>query len=171
MLEKVAVDVAVVAGLGVGAYIFRALDVKGTVAAALLGLLVMELGGFYPFLALLTFVILGVLATRYRFHEKSLLGAAQSRGGGIRSWGGNVLGNGLAALIFLTFEYFSRQDVFWAASFAAIATVNGDTLASELGKVFGKNPKLITTLKPSNQALTGGRSPGRGGSSSPSLDR
>ncbi|ASI98503.1 DUF92 domain-containing protein [Thermococcus celer] len=153
MLEKVAVDVAVVAGLGVGAYIFRALDVKGTVAAALLGLLVMELGGFYPFLALLTFVILGVLATRYRFHEKSLLGAAQSRGG-IRSWG-NVLGNGLAALIFLTFEYFSRQDVFWAASFAAIATVNGDTLASELGKVFGKNPKLITTLKPVKPGVNG----------------
>ena len=153
MLERVAVDLAVVAGLGIGSYRFKALDAKGAIAAALLGLSVMELGGVYPFAALLAFVVLGVLATKYKFREKSKLGAAQGRDG-IRSWG-NVLGNGLAALIFLAFEYFSQMDVFWAASFAAIATANGDTLASELGKIFGKNPKLITTLKPVKPGVNG----------------
>ncbi|WP_258084931.1 DUF92 domain-containing protein [Thermococcus thermotolerans] len=153
MLERVAVDLAVVAGLGIGSYRFKALDAKGAITAALLGLSVIELGGVYPFAALLTFVVLGVLATKYKFREKAKLGAAQSRGG-IRSWG-NVLGNGLAALIFLAFEYFSQMDVFWAASFAAIATANGDTLASELGKIFGKSPKLITTLKPVKPGVNG----------------
>jgi uncharacterized protein (TIGR00297 family) len=153
MLERAAVDIAVVAGLGFGSYRFKALDAKGALAAALLGLSVIELGGVYPFAALLTFVVLGVLATKYKFKEKAKLGAAQSRNG-IRSWG-NVLGNGLAAVIFLTFEYFSNMDVFWAASFAAIATANGDTLASELGKIFGKSPKLITTLKPVKPGTNG----------------
>ncbi|ASJ14195.1 DUF92 domain-containing protein [Thermococcus radiotolerans] len=153
MFERAAVDIAVVAGLGFGSYRFKALDAKGAVAAALLGLSVIELGGVYPFAALLTFVVLGVLATKYKFREKAKLGAAQSRNG-IRSWG-NVLGNGLAALIFLAFEYFSHMDVFWAASFAAIATANGDTLASELGKIFGKSPKLITTLRPAKPGTNG----------------
>ncbi|NJE60982.1 DUF92 domain-containing protein [Thermococcus sp. 21S7] len=153
MLERAAVDIAVVAGLGFGSYKFKALDAKGAVAAALLGLSVIELGGVYPFAALLTFVVLGVLATKYKFKEKARLGAAQSRNG-VRSWG-NVIGNGLAAVIFLAFEYFSRMDVFWAASFAAIATANGDTLASELGKIFGKSPKLITTLRPAKPGTNG----------------
>lgn len=153
MLERIAVDIAVVTGLGLGSYYFKALDAKGAFAAALLGLSVIELGGVYPFAALLTFVVLGVLATKYKFKEKAKLGAAQSRNG-IRSWG-NVLGNGLAAAIFLIFEHFSHMDVFWAASFAAIATANGDTLASELGKVFGKRPKLITNFKAVNPGTNG----------------
>ncbi len=153
MLERLTVDLAVVAGLGFGSYHFRALDAKGAVTAALLGLAVIELGGLYPFAALVTFVVLGVLATKYKFREKAKLGAAQSRGG-VRSWG-NVLGNGLATVIFLVFEYFSQMDVFWAATFAAIATANGDTLASELGKIFGKSPKLITNLKPAKPGTNG----------------
>ncbi|AFL94373.1 hypothetical protein CL1_0158 [Thermococcus cleftensis] len=153
MLERIAMDVAVAAGLGFGSYHFKALDAKGAVAATALGLVVIELGGLYPFLAMVTFVILGVLATKYRFREKTQLGAAQDKNG-IRSWG-NVLGNGLAAAIFLIFEHFSNMDVFWAAVFAAIATANGDTLASELGKVFGKSPKLITNLKPAKPGTNG----------------
>lgn len=153
MLERLAVDVAVMAGLSVGSYKIKALDTKGALAAAAIGLAVVELGGTYPLLAMITFVILGVLATKYKFREKAKLGLAQSRNG-VRSWG-NVLGNGLAAVIFLAFEYFSNMDVFWAATFASIATANGDTLASELGKVFGKRPRLITSLKPAKPGVNG----------------
>lgn len=153
MWERIAVDVAVMAVLGLGAYRVRALDGRGSLAAALIGLAVVEFGGLYPFLAMLTFVVLGVLATKYRFSEKAKIGAAQS-GNGIRSWG-NVLGNGLPAVIFLAIEYLVHRDVFWAASFAAIATANGDTLASELGKVLGKNPRLITSLKPARPGTNG----------------
>ncbi|ASJ10796.1 hypothetical protein A3L12_05525 [Thermococcus sp. P6] len=153
MFERLAMEAATVTVLGLFAHRLGALDARGTIGAALLGFAVMELGGVYPFVALLTFMVLGVLATRYRFGEKARLGVAQSKGG-VRGWE-NVIGNGLAAVIFLVFEYFSRMDVFWAASFAAIATVNGDTLASELGKVFGKNPRLITTLKPVKPGTNG----------------
>ncbi len=154
MLERLITDVAIVAVLGAVAYRLGALDGKGIFSAALLGLTVLELGGLYPFLALLTFVILGVLATKYRYNEKRKMGVAQSRGG-VRSWG-NVLGNGLAALLFVVLEAMSKKDALWAGTFASIATVNGDTLASELGKVFGKRPRLITTLQPVKPGTNGG---------------
>ncbi|WP_297419126.1 DUF92 domain-containing protein [Thermococcus sp.] len=153
MLGRIAADVAVVAVLGVGSYLTRALDAKGAFSAALLGLAVIELGGFYPFLALLAFVVVGVSATKYKFNEKARLGVAQESGG-IRGWE-NVVGNGLAATVFLIAEYLSHRDVFWAATFASIATVNGDTLASELGKVFGKAPRLITNFKPARTGTNG----------------
>jgi len=153
MWGRVAVDVAVMAVLGLGAYRVRALDKKGSLAAVLVGLAVVEFGGLYPFLAMLSFVVLGVLATKYRFSEKAKMGVAQSRNG-IRGWG-NVFGNGLPAVIFLAVEYLTHRDVFWAASFAAIATANGDTLASELGKVFGKKPRMITSLKPAKPGTNG----------------
>ncbi|WP_297499520.1 DUF92 domain-containing protein [Thermococcus sp.] len=153
MLGRLLIDTAVVAVLGLGSYRLKALDSGGATAAALLGLAVIELGGVYPFLALLTFVALGVLATKYRYLEKVRLGLAQSNGG-TRSWG-NVLGNGLAPLLFVLLEVLLKQDTLWAATFASIATVNGDTIASELGKVFGKRPRLITNLKPARPGTNG----------------
>jgi uncharacterized protein (TIGR00297 family) len=153
MLERLLIDGAVVAVLGLGSYRVKALDGKGATVATLLGLAVIELGGLYPFLALLTFVVLGVLATKYRYGEKVKLGLAQSNGG-TRSTG-NVLGNGFAALLFITLEFLVRRDVFWTATFASIATVNGDTLASELGKVFGRKPRLITNLQPAEPGTNG----------------
>jgi len=153
MLSRILADSAVVFVLGAGSYIFGALDLKGAISAAVLGLLVMELGGIYPFLALLTFVIMGVLATKYRFREKVRRGLAQANNG-VRSWG-NVIGNGLATLLFLIWEHHTHMDAFWAATFASIATVNGDTLASELGKVFGRRPRMITSLQPAEPGTNG----------------
>lgn len=145
--------VAVIAVLGTLAYKLKALDAKGTIAAALIGVTTIVFGGIFPFLALLTFVLLGVFATKYHLAEKIKRGIAQE-GKGTRSWQ-NVLGNGLAAVIFLLIEYYTKQDLFWAATFSAIATANADTLASELGKIFGKAPKMITNLKPANVGENG----------------
>jgi len=145
--------IAVIALLGILAYKTKALDGKGVAAAALVGITTIILGGILPFLALLAFVLLGVFATKYRFAEKVKMGIAQE-GKGIRSWQ-NVLGNGLAAVIFLLIEYHTKQDVFWAATFSSIATANADTLASELGKVFGKVPRMITNLKPAKVGENG----------------
>ncbi|WP_394356118.1 DUF92 domain-containing protein [Thermococcus stetteri] len=139
--------------LGILAYKSHALDIKGSAAAVFLGMGVLVFGGMWTFLALLAFLVLGVLATKYRYDEKVRRGLAQSNNG-TRSIG-NVLGNGLAVLVFLLVEAVVKEDVFWAATFASIATVNGDTLASELGKVLGRRPRLITNLKPVKPGTNG----------------
>ncbi|AMQ19226.1 DUF92 domain-containing protein [Thermococcus peptonophilus] len=146
MTLNIIADIITVLLLGILAYRSRALDANGSVAAGFLGLGVLVFGGIWTFLALLVFLILGVLATKYKYKEKVKKGLAQPNNGtrGL----GNVLGNGLAVLIFLLIETAVKEDIFWAATFASIATVNGDTLASELGKILGRRPRLITNLKP-----------------------
>ncbi len=145
MISNAVVDFVVLLGLAGLAYKVKALDLKGITAAFFVGFATLELGGIYPFVALFMFVFLGVLATKYRFKEKVQMGLAEDHRG-TRSWG-NVLGNGLAAVLFLILEHQLQMDVLWTAAFASIATANADTLASELGKILGRNPRMITNLK------------------------
>ena len=153
MISNSLMDFTVLLGMAVIAYTVRALDIRGIAAAFVVGFLVLELGGVYPFAALFMFVFLGVMATKYRFGEKIRLGLAEEHRG-MRSWG-NVLGNGLAAVIFVALEHYFRLDVLWAAVFASIATANADTLASELGKVMGKSPRMITNFKKARPGMNG----------------
>ena len=138
---------------GLIAYISKALDKRGSVVAVFLGMLILYFGGMYPFLALLAFVVMGVFSTKYRYYDKLRIGIAQEKNG-VRSWK-NVLGNGLAAGIFILFEHILHKDFLWVATFASIATANADTLASELGEVLGKNPRVITNLKPAKPGSNG----------------
>lgn len=140
-----ALNTALLAIAAVLVYKKGALDLKGILAAFFVGLITLELGGWIPFLALFVFLLTGTLATKFRYHEKAKRKIAEGKRG-VRSWG-NVLGNGLMATLLIVLEYITKKDVVWAATFAAIATANADTLASELGKVYGKAPRLITNLR------------------------
>ncbi|WP_083755784.1 DUF92 domain-containing protein [Pyrococcus horikoshii] len=135
--------IIVIPFLGYLAYKVKALDKKGSLIAILLGYAIIILGGYLPFLALLTFLIAGTLATRIKWNEKNALGLNED----VYRSVGNVLGNGLAPLLFLILEVLAEKDWGWAGVFSAIATANADTLASEIGKAFGKNPIMITTFR------------------------
>ncbi|WP_048148651.1 DUF92 domain-containing protein [Palaeococcus ferrophilus] len=137
-------DTALLAAAAILVYKKGALDLKGVVAAFFVGVITLELGGWIPFLALFVFLLTGTLATKFKYHEKARRKIAEGKRG-VRSWG-NVLGNGLVAALLIVLEYVTKKDVVWAATFASIATANADTLASELGKVYGRNPRLITNL-------------------------
>ncbi|AAL82053.1 DUF92 domain-containing protein [Pyrococcus furiosus DSM 3638] len=132
-------------------YKTKALDIKGIIAALLLGVIIVTLGGIIPFIALLAFLVMGTLATKFRYREKRKMGLIDES---IRSVG-NVLGNGLAPLLFVIVEFIIKQDFGWAGVLSSIAVANADTLASEIGKVFGKNPRIITNLKPAKPGEEG----------------
>ncbi|AMM53055.1 DUF92 domain-containing protein [Pyrococcus kukulkanii] len=129
--------------LAIISYKTKALDLWGTFTAFILGYFILSLGGWLPFLALFLFLISGTLATKFKIKEKKKLGLVDEKYRSI----GNVLGNGLAPLLFLIVEVIIKNDYGWAAVFASIATANADTLASEIGKPLGKNPRLITNFR------------------------
>jgi uncharacterized protein (TIGR00297 family) len=102
---------------------------------------------------MLSFFILGSLATKYKFEYKKRIGVEQGKGGamGYR----NVFSNGIvaaaAAILFGVFQ----QPVFIVMYVGAVATATADTLASEIG-VTGGIPYMITTLKKVPVGTNGG---------------
>ena len=152
------VVMAVIVGFAFGFFAFRAktADLSGLFSAALVGVILMVFAaphGAQWFLIMLSFFILGSLATKYKFEYKKRIGVEQGRGGarGYR----NVFSNGIvaaaAAVLFGVFQ----QPVFIVMYVGSVATAAADTLASEIG-VTGGIPYMITTLKKVPVGTNGG---------------
>ncbi len=95
---------------------------------------------------LFSFLLFGNLATRWRYRDKERLGVAEGRGGR-RSWvsvlsKGSVPG-GLGFLAVAT----DRPEPLALAVVGALATVTFDTVASELGPLYGRRAFRIWPLE------------------------
>ncbi len=143
------VVMAVIVGFTFGFFAFRAktADLSGLFSAALVGIILLVFAapqGAQWFLIMLSFFILGSVATRYKYEYKKRIGVEQGRGGA-RGYK-NVFANGIvaaaAAVLFGVFQ----QPVFIVMYVGCVATAAADTLASEIG-VTGGVPYMITTLK------------------------
>ena len=147
-VRRAAIAAASCAALGLAAALLRKLTVPGALAAALLGTLVAAWGGWGAFVALGTFFVLGVGATRLGRAVKEARGIAEPRGG--RRGVGNVLANGGMALVCALHAFAAGADagrVALVALVAALATAAFDTVSSEVGKAHGRTTILITTLR------------------------
>jgi len=133
----------------IGFLSFRAgaLNRSGAWAATLTGGLVFGLGGL-PWAALLLafFASSSVLSRAFR---RSKLTLDEKFSKGSRRDAGQVLANGgLGALLAAGSVLFPQGDWFWIAYIGAMAAVNADTWATELGVLSKTPPRLITTGKP-----------------------
>ena len=112
----------------------------GAIGGLIIGTLVLVMGGIDFFLLLISFFLLATLATRIGFHEKALMGGAQENQGkrGAKHAAANCAVPLLAAVLF---GWFDGADP-WLAIFycGAVATALSDTVSSELGQLFGRNP-------------------------------
>ncbi len=142
--------------LAVLIYRQRILDYKGTIIAIAMGGSIIYLAGFSWFLLLLTFLLLGYGATKYKYEYKESLKLAEANKG--RRSAANVLANGLVPTFFAVLWYTdgARDLAYVAGYIAAIATVTGDTLSSEIGVLSKKHPVLITTLEKVPPGTDGG---------------
>jgi uncharacterized protein (TIGR00297 family) len=119
----------------------KALDLKGIILAALIGLAVFVFGGIAEFTALTVFFAAAETATKYsraKLKTKHEIRTIQ-----------NIIGNSGAALIALFF--FPK-----IAFFGAISAALSDTVSSEIGMLSKKKPRLITNLKKEVEAGTDG---------------
>ena len=107
-------------------------------------------------IAIATYFIVGSAVTYIGISKKEKAGIAEKRSG-VRG-PENVWGSGLTALICAVGTLSSNPfytKLFILGYVASISTKLSDTVASELGKVYGKNTFLITTLKPVSPGTEG----------------
>ncbi|NPV62563.1 MAG: TIGR00297 family protein [Methanotrichaceae archaeon] len=140
--------------LGIGAYWAKAADSDAVMSATIICLLVILFGGLSWFFLLLAFYLLGGGFTRYGYRYKEKLGIAQSKGG-VRGYK-NVYSNSLVPLAMAICYGVYGSDLFVYAFIGAVATANGDTLASEIGETSKSPPIMITTLKEVEPGVDGG---------------
>ena len=118
----------------------------GAMAGALLGTAVYAAAGWPAWLLLLaTFVIVSV-ASRIGLQRKVLLGIEEEREG--RRGAGNAIANcGVAAAAALAVSATPHHTGALLALVAALTAAGSDTVASEIGKVWGRTTCLVTTLR------------------------
>ncbi len=139
--------------LGIITYRFSLLTADGSLAAAIVGLIIGLINPSWLIL-LFSFLIAGVIVTRYRFGEKEGKGVQEGRKGE-RGWQ-NVLSTGSVPLFIAILSLNGIDSGISSALFmVAIATAASDTLASEMG-VLSNRTYLITNFRSVKAGTNGG---------------
>lgn len=124
----------------VGAFTYnrKALDLWGTLAMVIMGIIIIFSAGISWLLLILIFLILSLVATRHSKYYKQNLGIYEGK-----RTAKNVISNGVVAFIMAAFGGYYLPLV--GGFIGAIATATADTLASEIGIL--QRPRLITTMR------------------------
>ena len=134
--------------LGVAWAGHRARTVSGAGAAtgALIGVAVFAGTGWQGWILLLVTFVAASMASRLGLRRKMLLGIAEERGG--RRGPGNAIANTGVAAVAALIAVSSTSTASAALAFAAALAAGGsDTIASEVGKAWGRRTWSITTLR------------------------
>lgn len=134
----------VVAGAG---YAVRTVTKAGALCGAALGTAIALTVGWGGWALLLATFALAVATSRLGLRRKTALGIAEERGG--RRGAGNAIANtGVAAAAGALAVLSYAHDAALIAFVAALAAGGSDTVASEIGKAWGRRTVLVPTLRP-----------------------
>ena len=142
------------AAVAAGSWRIRATDVGGSVSGFLMGVAIGLAAGWSWVVFLMAFLVLGTVATRYKYAAKTKIHAAQEKGGarGVT----NVVANGGVAAA-LAVLYLLHTDPLVAGMFvAAVASPAADTMATEIGVLSRSRPRLITDMSFTQAGTSGG---------------
>jgi uncharacterized protein (TIGR00297 family) len=134
---------ALAAALGFRA---RTVSASGAIGGAMIGIIIYACAGWRGWLLLFATFAAATLSSRLGLRRKTLLGIAEERGG--RRGAGNAVANtGVAAAAALLALLSPAHDTALVAFVAALAAGGSDTVASEVGKAWGRRTVLITALR------------------------
>ena len=137
------------------AYRARSLSRDGAFAAAFIGTVIFGLGGWQWAVLLLAFFISSSLLTHAFKNLKQGLEEKYSKSG--RRDAAQVFSNGGIAALFVVLHALLPQAAWtWAGFATALAAVNADTWATELGVLNPGPPRLITNLRKQVEKGTSG---------------
>ncbi len=149
--SRVALVAALPWALGVNAitgwlgYRARTVSRSGAIAGALVGSIIYVGGGAAAWALLLIVFLAASLTSRLGLARKEQLGIAEERGG--RRGAGNAIANvGVAAAAAIAAVTTPYAPAALVALVAALAAGGSDTVASEIGKAWGRSTFLVTTF-------------------------
>ena len=135
------------AGAATGAY-SKMLTPSGLLHSWALGVILWSSFGWQGWSLCVVYLLAGSRVTKVKMQDKVALGIGEGRGGkrGPENVWGSAATGALCALAALRWP--AHAAVLRLGYVASIATKLSDTFASEIGKAYGYNCFLITTLKP-----------------------
>lgn len=143
---------------------FRLLTVSGAIATAAVGFAAFGMGGGKFTIPLLTFFLTSSLLSRLGKRRKAIGGAKTPRGA-TRDYVQVLANSGAAAAIAVLFRLVGHR---WPVDetryllmlyLAALATVNADTWATEIGGLSPTAPRLLSNWKPAQPGASGAITP------------
>ena len=127
------------------AYALRMVSLGGALGGLVVGTTIYYCLGPRGFAVLALFVIGGSLLTRFGYGRKRRAGTAEAREG--RRGARNALANAGVAVACALLAAFTSSEAFTAAFVASLGAAFADTAESEVGQLYGRAPRLITTLR------------------------
>ena len=137
------------------AYRAHSLNKSGALAAIIVGTIIFGVGGWQWAVLLLTFFITSSALSRAFKKRKQGLDEKYSKGH--ERDAGQVFGNGGIATLFALLHGFFPEAIWpWLGFAAALAAVNADTWATELGVLSSHPPRMINNLSKQVEKGTSG---------------
>jgi uncharacterized protein (TIGR00297 family) len=140
------------------AWRLRSLKLSGAVAAAISGGLVFGLGGLSWAVLLLAFFISSSALSQIFSRRKAAVDPKYSKGSQ-RDWGQVLANGGLGAALAVLYGIYPQYGWIWIAFAGAMAAVNADTWATEVGFFSPVHPRLITNARQVEPGTSGGVTP------------
>ena len=140
--------------IGIAGYNRGALAFSGVVGAIVVGTLIFGFGGWTWGFLLVAFFTSSSLLSLYRSRDKALVSDRFAKGHR-RDLGQTLANGGLGALLAVAYGL-SPIPALFAAFVGAMATVNSDTWATEIGVLSRGAPRLITTGRTVPPGTSGG---------------
>jgi uncharacterized protein (TIGR00297 family) len=134
----------VTAAFAVLAYALGMISRSGAIGGLVVGTAIYASLGPQGFAVLALFVVGGSLLTRFGYRRKQRTGTAQDQGG--RRGARNAIANCAVAVSCALLAAATGLELFTIAFVASIGAAFADTSESELGQLFGRTPRMITTL-------------------------
>lgn len=155
--RAVAASLAGSAAVGLLAYRRGSLSRGGALGAIATGTTIFSGGGALPAALLLTFFVSSTALSHWRRERKRAAAIEFAKGGRRDLW--QVFANGGAATALVVLGRVRPGAPWLAALIGALATVNADTWATEIGMLSRRAPRLLTTLRAVPPETSGGVTP------------